>query len=111
MFPKRLKRIFLHYLVKKLLKGITVDELLRTGPNGSIICQGRILSKEDVDSIQQEAEYINNSVVMKLLLKDMKYLANQTMFEKSSSYDDMMFGKAMLYVIDILEKKISNLSK
>lgn len=63
------------------------------------------------DQIQVEAEYIKNSVTFKLVTDDMKYLANKTMFEKSKSFDDMMFGKAMLYVIDILIKKIKNLAK
>ena len=75
------------------------------------MCRGRVISREMQDQIQGEAEYITNSVTFKLVMDDMQYLANQTMFEKSSSFDDMLFGKAMLYVTDILIKKFHNLAK
>lgn len=73
--------------------------------------RGRELSSEDTESIRTEAEVLQNSRVLQLLLLDVEYLAQKLMFEKASSYDDMMFGKAILYTTDILKKKIKNLAK
>ena len=111
MLPKRLRNYLIHFIVRNLLKSITEEELLRVNKNGKIICRGRVITREMQDQIQVEAEYIKNSITFKLVTDDMKYLANQTMFEKSSKFDDMVFGKAMLYVIDVLIKKIHNLAK
>lgn len=64
-----------------------------------------------MESIKMEAEYIKNSVTYQLLRKDMQYLAQQTMFDKSQTFDDVLFGKASLYVIDVLHKKIHKLAE
>ena len=108
---KRIKAYLVHLLVRKLLRSITEDDVLRRGKDGIMRARGRKLSNKMVDQLQNEAEYIHNSVTFKLLLDDMEYLAHQTMFAKSSSFDDMLFGKAQLYVIDVLKKKIQNLAK
>lgn len=111
MIKKLILRHATHFVVKHLLKTITEEDVLRPAANGGIMVRGKVISREQQEQLEAEAEYIKNSVTMKLLLKDMEYLAHQTMFEKSSSFDDMLFGKAMLYVIDILKKKIHNLAK
>lgn len=71
--------------------------------------KGRELSYEEVQALAMEANALSQSRALKLILADLEYLANQTMFEKSKTFDDMLFGKAMLYNIDILRKKITNL--
>lgn len=94
-----------------MLKTITADEVLRTNDKGVIIIRGRELSKEQQERLKSEADFLSKSITMKLLMDDMEYLAHQVMFYKSNNYDDMLFGKSMLYVIDILKKKITNLAK
>lgn len=111
MLPKRLKNKLTHFIVRNLLKSITEEELLRVNNNGRIVCRGKVITREMQDQIQVEAEYIRNSITFGLIMDDMQYLAHQTMFEKSSKFDDMVFGKAMLYVTDVLKKKINNLAK
>lgn len=111
MLRKYLKNKAIHWITKDLLKAISEEDVLRNDGNHGIICKGRKISKEMQDQIQVEAEYINQSIVFKLVMDDMRYLANQTMFDKSTQFDDVLFGKAQLYVIDILSKKIKNLAK
>lgn len=111
MLPKRLRKYLVHFVVRNLLQSITEEELLRVNKNGKMMCRGKVVTREMQDQIQVEAEYIKNSITFKLIMDDMKYLANETMFTKSSKFDDMLFGKAMLYVIDLLIKKINNLAK
>ena len=111
MLRKLIRNKAIHFITKHLLNTITEEDVLRRNGTRGIICKGQLLSKEAEDQIQVEAEYIKNSIVFKLVLDDMRYLANQTMYEKSTSFDDVLFGKAQLYVIDILKKKIDNLAK
>ena len=73
--------------------------------------RGRDLPAEDVEALKAGAEVLQNSKVLHLLLLDVEFLAQKLMFEKASTYDDMMFGKAILYTVDILKKKIDNLAK
>lgn len=111
MLKRRLRQIALNWLVKDLLRGITEEDILRTNKQGGIIYRGRPLNEEEADNLQREAEVLQNSNLINLLLKDMEYLAQQQMFNKSLSMDDIMFGKAILYTTDILKKKINNLAK
>lgn len=106
-----IKKYLVHYITKHLLRAITEEDVLRRDNNGIMRARGRKLSNEMVSQLQVEAEYIQNSITFKLLMDDMEYLANQTMFAKSQTFDDMLFGKAMLYNIDILKKKIKTLAK
>ena len=108
---KRLKNKVLSYLVKDFLKSIKEEDILRMSARGGIMYRGKELSREEVDIIRNEAEILQNSRVLKLLLLDVEYLAQEIMFEKSTTYDDMMMGKAILYTTDILQKKIRNLAK
>lgn len=41
----------------------------------------------------------------------MKYAANFQMYENSSKDDDIVFGKAVLWAVDVMEKKINSLIK
>jgi len=107
----KIKLIAINWVVRNLLKSITEEEVLRPDKKGGIIYRGRTLSKEMRDRLQDEAEMLENSYTLKFILEDMEYLANKTMFEKSSKFDDLLFGKAMLYTIDVLKKKIHNLAK
>ena len=111
MLKKYLKRKAIEWITKDLLNTITEEDILRSDGKRGIICKGRTVSREMQDQIQVEAEYIKQSITFKLVLDDMRHLANQTMYEKSTKFDDLLFGKAQLYVIDILKKKIDNLAK
>lgn len=110
MLKKYLKRKAVNFVTKHLLKTIQEEDVLRIRGNNDIICKGKRLNREELDALKAEAEFLKKSVALKLILLDLEYLANQTMFAKSMSFDDMQFGKAQLYVIDILKKKINNLA-
>ena len=107
---KRLKAKLIQLVVKQLLNGIREEDVLRTNGYGKIVHRGKVLPDETVQALQADAEKLKTSVALKLILDDMQYLAQQTMFDKSETFDDMLFGKAQLYVIDILKKKIQNLA-
>lgn len=108
---KYIRKRFVLWTTKHLFNAITEDDVLRTTDSGGIICRGKVLSKEEIEALRSEAEFLRNSVTLKLLLDDMQYVANKTIYEKSTSFDDILFGKAQLFVIDVLKKKIRSLSK
>ena len=124
---KYLRNKILNWLVKDLFSGITSNDILKFIPNekgncfyldedkgnrlkGNLFLKGKVLDDDKVDQINDDSEKFANSVIWKLLTDDAKYHANHIMFEKSQSYDDMLFGKALLYLIDILEKRLKRLS-
>jgi hypothetical protein len=93
-----------------LFNSITEKDILRWNGN-SFIIGDKILPDTDSYDIISGADGIRNSLVWQLIVKDMKGASNKMMYQKSESTDDMIFGKACLYMIDVMESKLDNLSK
>lgn len=109
MIKAYLQKKFVNILIRHLFNTVTADDILQQTVHGMKF-RGQLLSKEDAEAIKKGAAAFQDSIIWKVLLKEMQYAANQRMFEKSTSENDILFGKAMLYTIDILDRKIINLS-
>jgi len=105
-FFKRIK----NWLTKELFNTITEDDVLFYS-KGKFYVGELELPPQDVRTIVAEAIALKDMYLMKLLLNSLKHTANERVFKKSKNWEDVTFGKAMLYCVDILEKKIDNLSK
>ena len=78
-------------------------------PNGGIMYKGNLLDPERVSRLQEDAEKFAESVIWKLLSDDARHNANVAMYERSTDYEGMMFGKAVLYAIDIINQRLQQL--
>jgi len=107
---KYIKRKLLNYLLKHLFNAITEDDILKISGN-NVFIGNHLLPKQSIQSLVAEAEMFKNTELWKLLLNDGKREANKRMYEKSANYDDMYFGKAVLWIIDIFERKVDNIIK
>src|SRR5688572_1212914 len=105
-----MKRWILNKLLRYLFNAVTEDEILQLKPGG-LFRNKRPLTNAEVAELQSGAEALKQMYIFQQLMTEMKHVANKRMYESSQSFDDMMFGKAMLYTIDVMEKKIDNLSK
>lgn len=72
--------------------------------------KGHKLERDQVDEIVDDADRFKNSVIWKMLSDDAIYNANYIMFEKSKNFEEMMFGRAVLYAVDIISKRLEQLS-
>lgn len=98
-----LKLKFIQYLVKNMLIALTVDDIL-TFTNKGLFIKGRKLSSEEVAQLKDDADSFSKSFLWQTMTKEIRFLANDRMFEKSAVEGNSVFGRAMLYNIDILEK-------
>lgn len=94
--------------MNNLFNSVTEEDVLKY--NGKFLVGDKLLSTQEGQEIVRGAIVIKEMDVWKYLVKDLKNSANLRMFQNSVSTDDLMFGKAMLYCIDVLEKKLDNLS-
>ena len=105
-------REIINYILKDLFCALT-DEDVITIVGQDVFMGGNKLDKKVVDKYSTEASKILNSPLFAPLTNKMKSEANKVMFEKSKNDDDMIFGKAMLHSINLLEgflKKLKNLN-
>jgi hypothetical protein len=68
------------------------------------------VSPQDRQQIIIDASLIKDSIYWELLTKDMRFHACDMMYNQSKTVEDMVFGKAVLWCIDVMEKKLNNIS-
>ena len=102
------RKKLLNLIVQDIFCGIVTDDILRFDNNGFWIGTHQ-LDRQEVASLQVQATMIRDSYLWKLLVKNIQNLANKKMFDKSQNFDDMYFGKAMLYELDVLDTTLKNL--
>lgn len=103
-------------LLNKVMSGmfcaVTTDDFITQNPvNKKFYLRGNVLTDGQVKEIMAEAQTIMATTLWKTLVKEMVFESNQRMFEKAKDIDDMVFGKAMLYCLDVMNRKLQNLSK
>jgi len=106
----RLKVWLLNKTMKSLYNTINEEDIL-IEMHGKMFAGGKMLTDGDRRSIISGAQSIQNIETWKQMIKDMKYAANKKLFAESVIIDDMIFAKAMLYTIDVMELKLNKLSK
>lgn len=106
---RRVKLILLAWLVKDYFKGIMADDLLQAKLiKGKVkfYHKGKVLEDDKVSAIQENAKTVSQSLIWKILMEECEYQAEDRMFRKATNSDDMFFGKAMLYLTNVLKKKM-----
>ncbi len=96
------KRVLLHGVLKHLFKSVTLEDF------GTPIKQ---LSDSQRRSLQADAEMIEKNRFWLWLKDTMLKIASKRMFEEARNEDDIIFAKAMLYTLDVMDKKVKNVAR
>lgn len=109
-----MKRKLLNYLIRHLtrnyLAALTEEDILTMSNRGWFLNK-RKLSQEEIAELKDEAQALKDSVLWRLMMRDIKYSANVRMFEKGSIDGNNIFGRAMLYNLELLNSFIENCRK
>lgn len=102
--------IFVSRIVfKHLFKLVLEEEFLRTDQRGNVWYNGKVLTKEQRIDIKDQAQLIIKQPLFMMLVKEMQYVASRRMYHDSKDEIDMLGGKMLLYLIDVLCKKLYNI--
>lgn len=96
--------------VKKLFNTISSDDILKPGPNGSWLYEGKELSKGQRDMLMAEAHQLQSMLLWKVLKKDVFYLANKKMFLAAENEMHIITAKFWLYTFDTLATRIKSIT-
>jgi len=91
----------LRKVIKHLYKGIEENELVRFDS----------LDERDRKRLKEEARYLEKTLLWKLLIGDMIHVSQKRMFEKATEEKELLFGKAVLYTIEVIKKKVDKLKQ
>ena len=106
---KYLRRKLINLLVKHLYKWQTEEDILIQNKDG-VFLFGKKLSREQIDDIRQQADMMKNLELYQILQQELTKTANKNIFFSSTDIDDCYFGKVQLYLLDVIDKKLSRLS-
>ncbi len=71
---------------------------------GLIFVGGKRLEEPTIMNLKAESEFFKNSQLWKIINESLKSQAQKTMFENSTTFEDMMTGKMMLYDLSFQNK-------
>ena len=106
---KYLQKLFIKYLVHNLYNSIDVDDILQFTKKNGIMYRGVELTKEEVEALKEEATRFQKSVLWKLIHRQLKWTANERMLLHAKNDEDLFFGRAMIYNIQLIEDFIESL--
>lgn len=100
---------FIDYLVKDLFHAVTTEDVIVVkSPN--VFVDGVVLTAGDKMELINGAKALKQMMVWNVLMREMRSVAGRRIIEDSRTIEDIVFGKAMLYALDVLEKKVEHLS-
>ncbi len=101
-----IKKTILNYLIKHLFKGFTADDIISYNKDRQeFSTRGIVMSDSDVDNIMKTLGMLDINDGYNALLRDAEYRAEEMLFLKSKTEDDMIFAKVSLFIIDLLRKR------
>src|SRR5687768_15711386 len=107
---RKLQKWCINYLTRNLLVGITEKDILAITNKGWFM-EKRKLSPEEVVFLKEEAEALKKSLLWKLMADDLRWQANLRMFEKSAEGGNSVFGRAMLYNVEVIRQYLERVIK
>lgn len=104
-------------LLEHLFKAPTQNKFLRIEYTNTEQTKGRVyvgtelLTESESKNLGIEARTILKLGAYTKLQKSLQQTAQDMLFNKAKTVDDMLFAKAMLYTLDVMNTKLKNLSK
>ena len=97
----------------------TVRHLFHTIDSGDLFKEvdgqwtvgGKVLNDGEKQLLKSEAKIFMNTRLWKVLKNEIKFRAEQAMFESAVSEADLTAGKLFLYVLDVIQTRLDKLLK
>lgn len=97
--------------VEELYNAIGKDDVLQLNEKGEWMYAGKNMTKEELESISDQARSLLNSKLWNILQTDVKYQANKKMFTESTHIIHLESGKMLVYYADIIKSRLEKLAK
>jgi hypothetical protein len=105
-----MKRWILNKLLKSLFNAVTDDDIL-SFRGGQLFRGKKALNTFEAEELINGAQALQNMRIWKQLTDEMKWIANDRIYNKSITTNDLTFPKAVLYTVDVMSRKLESLSK
>jgi hypothetical protein len=108
----RIKHFVISYLVRNLFNSIMPDDVVLKDPTtGHFYVNGKMLTQQEEIFLAQEAQHFANSALWQVLKKNFQMHVNLKLVPKSTSADDILAGKTALWMLQVFQEKLHELSR
>lgn len=97
--------------VKKLFNTVDADDILHVNEYGQWMFEGRPMLDAEVKALIEEAKTFQAMKLYRVLITDMKYQANKRMYVKSETILDLVAGKLLVWLIDVIKDRLKKMSE
>lgn len=105
------RRALLAAATRRLFNTVDEDDILKVDKSsGHWTYMGRPLGKEEMMVMTETAQALLASRLWSVLVDDIKYQANRRIYIDSKSEDDLVAGKLLLFLIDIIHTRLNRLA-
>ncbi len=99
-----------NFLLKHLLNAITLSEIISSDAKGITYIDGITVTPAEFKQMKAEVKALEGFRIWKIMSETTKHHAEEKIFNKSVNMDDIRYGKAMLFNLD-LQKSIIKVIK
>lgn len=105
-----LRAKLLNWMIQGLLKPVSSDEVLQE-VNGSLFLGGQPLQENEENGLIDEARTIKKMALFQLFLNGIHNACLKKIAEQSNGWEDIYFGKALLWEHREFEKMVNGIAK
>lgn len=104
------KKTSIKEATKDLFADINEKEIL-SQVGGKLYYKGEVLSDNQVNDFAAQADAIKKLEITEIILRELEHIACKAMYyQGEDDLEALKFGKSILWTVDVLRKKIHNLS-
>ena len=102
------KKVILRWAIRYVLHAVTIDDLLRV-EKGKMFIGRRELQSDEISQLKGEAAMFEKSLLCKLMVNNLYWIANFKMIKGANWERDMDNGRMMTLCIETLQEFIDKL--
>lgn len=101
----------INLITKKIFHMVTEKDVLRENRRGELFFKGKKLSDAQVRSLVESARELKANHFFKMLMDDVVFSVDHELKTKVSTTEGLRAIKAELHLIDVIRRKVDNISK
>jgi len=108
------KADLIHWLTRKLLPLIEPKDIVSFAKKGNditVMTGGKKLTTQELESLRGEAKFLEQTRLWKIINAYFTDLAKKKIYLESKDSTDILFGKTVLYVLDVQKTILDNIKK
>lgn len=105
-----MRKFILKLAVRHILRAVTSDDLLQI-KGGKVFIGKTQLSNEEMSTLKSEAKTFENSLLWKLILNNLYWIANFKMMKEANKEIEMVNGRMMTLCVDTIEQFLQKFTK